>query len=280
VIRPQRRIVPEQVARHYDSLDPFYRELWGEHLHHGLWETGRESTDDAVRLLVRRVADRAGIHSNQSVCDVGCGYGATARLLAHERGANVTGLTVSSVQHQHAVRAAGNDRRLRFLQRDWLDNGLADASFDAVIAIESTEHMDDKPRFFSEAARVLRPGGRLVVCAWLSTEAPKPWERRYLLEPICVEGRLPSMGTAVEYNAWIAAAGLTLESCDDVTPRVQRTWTVSTTRMLRRIVTRPSSWSFLLNPANQDRVFARTVIRILLAYRTGCMRYGIFAARR
>ena len=25
------------VADHYDELDDFYREIWGEHVHHGLW---------------------------------------------------------------------------------------------------------------------------------------------------------------------------------------------------------------------------------------------------
>lgn len=31
------------VAGHYDALDVFYRDLWGERLHHGLWLTGRET---------------------------------------------------------------------------------------------------------------------------------------------------------------------------------------------------------------------------------------------
>jgi tocopherol O-methyltransferase len=201
-------------------------------------------------------------------------------MLAREMGAHVTGLTLSVVQHEHAARAAEGDPRLRFFVRDWLDNELPDEQFDAVLAIESTEHMDDKASFFSESARVLRPGGRLVVCAWLAAEAPRPWERTYLLEPICQEGRLPSLGTAAEYNEWIAAAGLTPESFEDITQLVKRTWTLSTARLARRIFTHPSSWTWLMNRANTDRVFVRTVGRILVAYRVGCMRYGIFTARR
>ncbi|MGH7503112.1 MAG: SAM-dependent methyltransferase [Longimicrobiales bacterium] len=280
MIRPDARIDPEHVARHYDSLDPFYRELWGEHLHHGLWLTGRESADEAVRLLVREVARLANITNGNRVCDVGCGYGATARMIADEAGAYITGFTLSRVQHDRAVRAAAGNPRLRFVLHDWLTNTLDDGHFDAVIAIESTEHMEDKPRFFAESARVLRPGGRLVVCAWLAADSPEPWQRRFLLEPICAEGRLPSIGTITEYRNWIHDAGLSLESFADLTPRVVRTWTLCTTRVARRIVTRPSSWAFLLDRANSDRGFALTVLRILLAYRTGCMRYGIFAAQR
>ncbi|MBW8754357.1 MAG: SAM-dependent methyltransferase, partial [Sphingomonadales bacterium] len=31
------------VALHYDELDPAYRRIWGEHVHHGYWLTGRET---------------------------------------------------------------------------------------------------------------------------------------------------------------------------------------------------------------------------------------------
>ena len=67
--------------------------------------------------------------------------------------------------------------------------------------------MVDKQRFFAEACRVLRPGGRLVVCAWLARTAPRRWEVRHLLEPICREGRLPGMGTREDYEAMAQAAG-------------------------------------------------------------------------
>ena len=56
--------------------------------------------------------------------------------------------------------------------------------------------MKDKLAFFTEVNRLLRPGGRFVVAAWLSREQPALWESKYLLEPICVEGRLPSMASA------------------------------------------------------------------------------------
>jgi tocopherol O-methyltransferase len=60
------------VANHYNELDVFYRELWGEHLHHGLWITGQESSQVAVRHLVDVVAKEAQIKAGDHVIDIDC----------------------------------------------------------------------------------------------------------------------------------------------------------------------------------------------------------------
>ena len=57
----------ESVARHYNELDEFYREVWGEHVHHGFWQTGRETPEQATEQLVHAVAERAGITPPGSV---------------------------------------------------------------------------------------------------------------------------------------------------------------------------------------------------------------------
>jgi tocopherol O-methyltransferase len=267
------------VAGHYDALDPFYRAIWGEHVHHGLWTTGRESPEEAVLALSRHVAERAVVASGSRVCDVGCGYGGTARLLAAEHGALVTGLTITPAQHRWAQQVTSGDNP-RFHLRDWLANELPDAHFDAVIAIESTEHMADKRRCVAEAYRVLRPGGRLVVCAWLAAERAAPWQVRHLLEPICHEGRLPGMSTLAEYEALLDDAGFARERAEDLSARVWRTWPVCVRRFAAGLLREPAWRRQLLDPAFVNRVFALTMLRIWAAYRTGAMRYVVLTARR
>jgi len=51
LILPRRPIGAAAVADHYDELDPIYRALWGEHVHHGLWRSGRETATAAVEAL-------------------------------------------------------------------------------------------------------------------------------------------------------------------------------------------------------------------------------------
>ena len=56
MIVPRETQTSAAVAEHYDELDPFYREIWGEHVHHGLWTTGRETPDQAVEALIAHLA--------------------------------------------------------------------------------------------------------------------------------------------------------------------------------------------------------------------------------
>lgn len=279
MIVPKTVQTAEAVARHYDTLDRFYREIWGEHVHHGLWRTGRESAAFAVETLVALVAERLELGPGNDVCDVGCGYGATARLLADRYACNVTGLTLSSAQlaYAEACHPRGNPRLIR---QDWLDNGFAPASFDAVLSIESSEHMVDKDRFFAEVARTLKPGGRFATCVWLSAEDPGPASVRFLLEPICREGRLPGMGSESEYRAMMARAGLEVTRFEDLTPYVWRTWAICLGKAAKGLLTERRYRTFVFDPSNSDRIFAVTLLRILLAYRLGAMRYGLFSARK
>ena len=280
MIRPSRAPEPDAASRHYDELDPFYRSLWGEHLHHGLWTTGRESPEVAARALVDALVQRAGIRPGDRVCDVGSGYGAVARQLAG-RGLRVTGLTISPVQHRHALEQAhpGGDPVPRLLLRDWLENGLGDASFDAVLAIESLSHMPDPARALAEAYRVLRPGGRLVAAVWLAAESPRSWEVRHLLRPICDEGRLSGLPAPSDYGRWVASAGFVSPSLEDLSARVARTWSISAGRLVGAML-RPSSWRYLLDRRHRERRFALSVLRLLVAYRTGAMRYGVLRAEK
>jgi len=276
MILPRTRQTTAAVAAHYDELDGFYREIWGEHVHHGYWKTGQETPAQAVEALTALVAQHLALAPGQSVCDIGCGYGASARLLAAAHQVHVTGLTVSAAQAGIAQAAGG---AVTILHQDWLTNTLPPASFDAAYAIESSEHMPDKPAFFAQASRVLKPGGRMVICAWLAAESPTAWQIRHLLEPICREGRLPSMGSETEYRAMAQDAGFEVIGVQDISAQVARTWWLCAGRFMAKLATRPRYARYLLDRNAGNRIFALTLFRILLAYRTGAMRYGVFTLR-
>ena len=280
MIFPQAAQTSAAVADHYDELDTFYRDIWGEHVHHGFWATGQETPAQAAEALVGLVAERLRLSPGQAVCDIGCGYGATAEMLAEGHGVAVTGVTISAAQAAIAARRAPARGTLEIRQQDWLRNDFADGSFDRAYALESSEHMPDLRRFFDEAFRTLRPGGLLVVCAWLARAAPRAWEVRHLLEPICREGRLPAMGDQADYEALLRGAGFELLQVDDISRSVGRTWAICLRRLAGKAVTDRRYLRFLLDKNAGNRVFALTMVRLLLAYRTGSMRYCVLTARK
>ncbi len=270
--------IDRDVAAHYDDLDKWYRVVWGEHVHHGLWRTGKESRAEAVRGLTTYLADTLGIEAGEKVCDVGCGYGGTARILAADYGAEVDGYTLSERQHAYAVAQLKGASNPRYHLMNWLENGLADASFDAAIAIESSEHFEDKAAMFSEICRVLKPGGRFGVYTWLACPGPTDWQRRHLLEPICSEGRLPSMGDESDLRGWLADAGFVDVTFEELSRQVRKTMPLIVWRVMLRLTWDLSGWRHLLFGPN--RVFAITIMRIVTAYYTGAMQYGMLTAKK
>jgi tocopherol O-methyltransferase len=270
----------ESIANYYDQLDPFYRSLWGEHVHHGLWKDSRETVDNAQVNLVELAAEHLGLTApDMTVCDVGCGYGGTGRRLAKRQRARTTGLTISKVQHEFACAHPDNDGS-EYLLRNWLANELPGESFDGVLAIESIHHIPDKARAFEEAARVLKPGGRLVVCDWLTPSAPRHWHARYLIGPICREARIPHLASGADYRQLIEASGLRVVHSENLSRRVQRTWTTAIGRVGRGLLREPAMRRYLRDPQSKDRAMAIAMLRIPLAYRLGCMQYGLIAAER
>jgi tocopherol O-methyltransferase len=280
MIVPDKSFTAADVARHYDELDPLYRRVWGDHLHHGLWRSGRESEREAVEALVELVADRLAPEPGMALCDIGCGYGASAEQIAATRRVAVTGFTLSEAQARVARLRSPAAGAVSFAVRDWLDNRLLDAGFDGAYAIESSEHMVDKSAFFAEAWRVLRPGRRLVVCAWLAGEHPSAWQVRHLLEPICREGRLPSMGSRSDYEEMAAGAGFEALGYEDVSAEVRRTWSICARRVARSLVTDREFRRFAFSRATDNRDFLFSLPRLILALRTGAMRYGVFTWRK
>ena len=279
MILPHGKVTEAQVARHYDELDHFYLDVWGEHVHHGLWASGSESCETAVRQLVDLVAAEAEIDSDSHVCDVGAGYGAAARQMAVDYGARVTALTLSRSQHDYARTHFPPNEKLTYILGDWLNNPFSDEQFDAVIAIESASHMCDLRRFVREASRVLKPGGRFVICAWVAREAASDREVRHLLEPICREGRLAHLSTAREYVGIMEEAGLVLRYFLDLSSKVDRTWGHAIRKSLAQTARHPEYARFLVSPGSNGR-YLLAMVRMWLAYRVGAIRYCLFKAYR
>jgi tocopherol O-methyltransferase len=269
---------PSTVASHYDDLDLFYREIWGLHVHHGYWKSGKETSVEATVALVDHLISNLSIKPEFKVCDIGCGYGETARYLANKYRTQVTALSVSQKQLDFA-KSFGMNSQVEFLHQDWMENQLDSDSYDLVLSIESSEHMPDIKKFFLEAYRVLKPGGTLKVCVWLSKTNPSAWELEHLLRPICTEGRL-RLCDKTEYDLLIDQAGFRNHHYEEITDKVKKTWTLCLMRCFWKFLSDPKYILFLLQNPSKNKMFLLSLLRIRAAYENGSMVYGIFTAMK
>jgi SAM-dependent methyltransferase len=116
----------------------------------------------ATRELAGMLAPKASEH----VLDVGSGLGGPARYLAQVCGCRVTGIDLTAEFVATAIeltrRTALTDR-VSFRQGSALDLPFADASFDLAWSQNVAMNIADRPRFYAQIQRVLKPGGRLAL---------------------------------------------------------------------------------------------------------------------
>jgi len=223
-----------QVAQYYDSntrrfilvgsgrgVAAIHRELWGPGV-----RTAREASEWVNRLVADEVAACAvagATGATPVVLDFGCGVGGTLFHLAGRfPGARLGGITVSARQLEIAERLAeelGWGERCTFSLGDFQTADLG-VRADAVVAVESFAHSESADAFLANAARHLRPDGRLIVMDDFLASDPS---RLDALQRRCVtqlrEGwRVPSVSTTTHLVEAARRQGLEAEKVVDLTP--------------------------------------------------------------
>src|ERR1700745_687718 len=136
-----------KIIEHYDVVSPFYRSLWGEHLHHGYWIRGDESKEKAQVQLIEYLAQVARVKPGSDILDIGCGFGASSLYLAKQYNAAVTGITISPVQAAMPIQAAAAEQLdAKFLLMD-AEAMHFQKQFDVLWSVESISHYQNRQTF-------------------------------------------------------------------------------------------------------------------------------------
>lgn len=214
----------EAIVEYYDETWIDYRILWLNKdnlaVHFGYTDDSTRSHTDALKNMNRVLADRVRIQPGERVLDAGCGVGGSSLWLATERGAEVVGITLAARQaamaRSNALRRGVTDR-VQFEVADFTATPFPDASFDVVWAVESLCHAPRKAAFYREAARLLRPGGRVVVADFVRAARPLDSTGERLLHEWLDGWAVPDIDTPGEHLEHLASAGFAEPRLDDVT---------------------------------------------------------------
>ena len=108
---------------------------------------------------VERYRFASGYIVGKRVLDVACGEGYGSAALRRAGASQVIGVDIAPEVCEHARTKYGLEVRLGNAQALPID----DASVDVVVSFETIEHVPDPRKFLEECARVLAPGGILIL---------------------------------------------------------------------------------------------------------------------
>ncbi|HVE93227.1 MAG TPA: class I SAM-dependent methyltransferase [Actinomycetota bacterium] len=237
------------------------------------WVRYQSHFDGTARPFGLAVMDRISPAPGERILDVGCGFGATSRDLAHHVGpaGEVVGVDISRPMLDLARQQAGQG--ITFLEADAQTADLG-TGFDAAFSRFGVMFFDDPAAAFANICGALRPGGRLGFSCWQDVsrnpwmfepviasaphlgmpdipapEAPGPFAladadrtRRLLensgftsveLEPIDIQLRVPEAVTAEQAAAILLQTGPMGQLYDQADPEAQKAALSATADVLR-----------------------------------------------
>lgn len=205
----------------------------GLYLNLGYWRDAR-TIDEACEAMIELVGQTAGITSDDEVVDVGFGFAEQDIYWTRRFGPRrIIGLNISAEQVRVArrrVRDQGLEERIDLRVGSATATGLPDACCDVVTAVECAFHFNTREMFFAEAARLLRPGGRLVLAdsipVGFDPNALRRPSRALLSAVVCAALSVPRANIYPRdvYAAKLAAAGFEAVQVESIRDQVFPGW--------------------------------------------------------
>ncbi|MET7570732.1 methyltransferase domain-containing protein [Streptomyces sp. NPDC005492] len=265
---------------YYDSadVDGFYRSVWGEDIHTGIYEHPDEPVARATRRtdaeVAARVADLLG--PGRTVLDLGSGYGGAARHLAATYGCRVVALNISEVQnrrHRELNALQGLDGLIDVVAGSFNEVPAPDGRFDVVWTQEALVHAGDRAHMLAEAVRVLAPGGALVLTDVMAADDT----HQEALRPVCERLHVTDLATPDFVRTQLTRLGLERVGFEDLSEHLIPHYARLTAEV------RDHGDELTTTDAIGEEYLARLRANLPLwldACENGLLAWGIFHARR
>lgn len=189
----------KNIHAHYDLGNAFYSKWLDRTMTYSSARYERPGQELALAQTnkYRSLAEGMGLQADQSVLEIGCGWGGFAEFAAKEVGARVTGITISKEQFDFArerIFAQGLAEKAEIRMIDYRD---VEGRFDRVASIEMFEAVGERywPTYFGKIRDVLAPGGRAgLQIITIRDEIFEAYRRRadFIQKYIFPGGMLPS----------------------------------------------------------------------------------------
>jgi tocopherol O-methyltransferase len=259
----------QKIQEHYDLASPYYEKLWGQHIHHGYWLTGKENKEEASQNLIELLINKSDLKNKSKVLDIGCGIGGTSMYLAKEYGCDVTGITISPVQVEMATKTASKlkiKNKPSFKVMD-ANNITLNEKYDIIWSVEMISHLNNRENLFKRASELLKPGGRMCITDWLADDNLDKASKIKYIDPI-EKGMLVSLPTLTEYKEHLDNNGLRLIYYEDISSKVAKTWDITSEAIKNKAL-----WSLAREHSKEFIEFLKSFKAMRNGFKSGAFRY-------
>jgi sarcosine/dimethylglycine N-methyltransferase len=198
----------DNYRKFYDTeLSALLSAIWGGNLHMGLFAEADEPLPRAQQRAKDHMARAAELVPGQRILEVACGAGATAIHLARSYGVNVDATNIAQAQLEEAAenaRAANVLDKVSFSFADYHHVPGPSGVYDCWWCQEALLYATDRMQVFSEARRVVKPGGRVVFSDLTLSDRLPPDERQKFASDI----RAPHLWQIEDYDQLFARMGV------------------------------------------------------------------------
>jgi cyclopropane-fatty-acyl-phospholipid synthase len=216
------------ISEHYDLRNEFFMHFLDPTMMYscGIYKDEADTCEDAQRRKIAALIEKAGIGPDDSVLEIGCGWGGFAIEAVKQTGCRVTGITISEEQYrlaQERVRKEGLEDRITILLQDYRH---IEGVFDKIISIEMLEAVGHKylGAYFAACDRALKPGGKAAIQVITIPDQRYDEYRRetdWIQKYIFPGGHLPSVTALLQ--AATKSSSLLIVRLEDIGPYYART---------------------------------------------------------
>ncbi|MCD5234394.1 class I SAM-dependent methyltransferase [Enterococcus hirae] len=156
------------IHAHYDLGNDFY-EMWLDPTltySCAYFETPEDTLEQAQINKVHHILDKLFIKDNDTLLDIGCGWGTLMFTAIKEYNVKATGITLSEEQYNHITNRIKEEHledKCRVLLMDYCD--LKDETFDHITSVGMFEHVgaDNLKEYFGVIQKLLAPKGTALI---------------------------------------------------------------------------------------------------------------------
>ena len=196
------------VAYHYDLSDELYDLFLDPKRQYscGYFKNENDTLEIAQNNKIQHIIKKLNIKPNQTVLDIGCGWGSLAIDIAKSTNCKVTGITLSEKQFDYCIKKTKELKLENQVTFKLIDYRELNEKFDRIVSVGMFEHVGRKfyKKFFKKIEKLLNDDGVSLIHTIGSVNPPRdphPWITKYIFPG----GYTPSLS---EVTTPIEKAGL------------------------------------------------------------------------